>query len=211
MQIAAFLLFTLFVAVYSYFATRKTDEDSADGYFLGGRSLTGVVIAGSLLLTNLSTEQIVGLNGAAYKEGILVMAWETLAAIAMILTAVVLLPKYLKGGISTVPQFLEERYDKVTKTITSGLFLSGYMIVLLPIVLYSGALAISTMFEVPELLGISETQALWITVWGIGIVGSIYAIFGGLKAVAVSDHQCGRASDWWNVHSVFWIIGRWRW
>ena len=187
MQIAAFLLFTLFVAVYSYIATRKTDEDSADGYFLGGRSLTGVVIAGSLLLTNLSTEQIVGLNGAAYKEGILVMAWETLAAIAMILTAVVLLPKYLKGGISTVPQFLEERYDKVTKTITSGLFLSGYMIVLLPIVLYSGALAISTMFEVPELLGVSETQALWITVWGIGIVGSIYAIFGGLKAVAVSD------------------------
>ncbi len=187
MQIAAFLLFTLFVAIYSYYATRNINEDSADGYFLGGRSLTGVVIAGSLLLTNLSTEQIVGLNGAAYKEGILVMAWETLAAIAMILTAVVLLPKYLKGGISTVPQFLEERYDKVTKTITSALFLSGYMIVLLPIVLYSGALAISTMFNVPELLGISDTQALWITVWGIGIVGSVYAIFGGLKAVAVSD------------------------
>ena len=187
MQIATFFLFTAFVAIYSYFATRKTDEDSADGYFLGGRSLTGVVIAGSLLLTNLSTEQIVGLNGAAFKEGILVMAWETLAAIAMVVTAMVLLPRYLKGGISTVPQFLEDRYDKMTKTITSGLFLSGYMIVLLPIVLYSGALAISTMFDVPEMLGVSETAALWITVWGIGTVGSVYAIFGGLKAVAVSD------------------------
>ena len=186
-QISSFLFFTILVAVISYIATRKTKENTNDGYFLGGRSLTGVVIAGSLLLTNLSTEQIVGLNGAAYKEGILVMAWETLAAIAIVITAVVLLPRYLKSGITTVPQFLEERYDKTTKTITSALFLSGYMIVLLPIVLYSGALAINTMFNVPEMLGVSDTTALWISVWGIGIIGSIYAIFGGLKAVAVSD------------------------
>lgn len=187
MQILSFLGFTALVAIISYLATRKTNENSSDGYFLGGRSLTGVVIAGSLLLTNLSTEQIVGLNGAAFKEGILVMAWETLAAIAMVVTAVFLLPRYLKGGITTVPQFLEKRYDKITKTITSGLFLSGYVVVLLPIVLYSGALAINSMFNVPELLNVSKTTALWITVWGIGIIGSIYAIFGGLKAVAVSD------------------------
>ncbi len=186
-QIVSFLVFTLLVAFISYIATRKTADNTSDGYFLGGRSLTGVVIAGSLLLTNLSTEQIVGLNGAAFKEGILVMAWETLAAIAMVVTALVLLPRYLKGGISTVPQFLEKRYDKVTKTITSGLFLSGYVVVLLPIVLYSGALAINTMFNIPELLNVSETKALWITVWGIGIIGSVYAILGGLKAVAVSD------------------------
>ncbi|MBT8324889.1 MAG: solute:sodium symporter family transporter, partial [Winogradskyella sp.] len=187
MQFLTFIGFTLLVAIISYVKTRKTDEGTSDGYFLGGRSLTGVVIAGSLLLTNLSTEQIVGLNGAAFKEGILVMAWETLAAIAMVVTAVFLLPRYLKGGITTVPQFLENRYDKMTKTITSGLFLSGYVVVLLPIVLYSGALAINSMFNVPELLGVSKNTALWITVWGIGIVGSIYAIFGGLKAVAVSD------------------------
>ncbi|OEK08252.1 solute:sodium symporter family transporter [Flavivirga aquatica] len=187
MQILSFLGFTALVAIISYLATRKTDEDSSDGYFLGGRSLTGVVIAGSLLLTNLSTEQIVGLNGSAFKEGILVMAWETLAAIAMVVTAVFLLPRYLTGGITTVPQFLEKRYDKMTKTITSGLFLSGYVVVLLPIVLYSGALAINSMFNVPELLDVSKGTALWITVWGIGIIGSIYAIFGGLKAVAVSD------------------------
>ena len=187
MQILSFVLFTSIVAIIAYVSTRKTNEQSSDGYFLGGRSLTGWVIAGSLLLTNLSTEQIVGLNGAAFKEGILVMAWETLAAIAMVVTAVVLLPRYLKGGISTVPQFLETRFDKMTKTITSGLFLSGYVIVLLPIVLYSGALALNSMFNVPELLNVSKTTALWITVWGIGIIGSIYAVFGGLKAVAVSD------------------------
>ncbi len=187
MAIFTFLAFTLLVAVISYFKTRSTDEQSSEGYFLGGRSLTAGVIAGSLLLTNLSTEQIVGLNGQAYTEGILVMAWETLAAIAMVVTAMFLLPRYLKGGITTVPQFLESRYDKMTKTITSGLFLSGYVVVLLPIVLYSGALAIVTMFDIPETLGISHTTALWLCVWGIGTIGSVYAIFGGLKAVAVSD------------------------
>ncbi|EZH75053.1 transporter [Aquimarina atlantica] len=187
MQFITFIGFTLLVAIIAYIKSRKTDESSSDGYFLGGRSLTGIVIAGSLLLTNLSTEQIVGLNGAAFKEGILVMAWETLAAIAMVVTAVFLLPRYLKGGITTVPQFLQRRYDKTSKTITSALFLSGYVVVLLPIVLYSGALAINTMFDVPDMLNVNETTALWITVFGIGIIGSIYAIFGGLKAVAVSD------------------------
>lgn len=187
MQFITFLGFTLLVALISYIKSKKTDESTSDGYFLGGRSLTGVVIAGSLLLTNLSTEQIVGLNGAAFKDGILVMAWETLAALAMVITAMFLLPRYLKGGLTTIPQFLERRYDKTTKTITSALFLSGYAIVLLPIVLYSGALAISNMFEIPELLGVSKNVALWITVWSIGIIGSIYAIVGGLKAVAVSD------------------------
>lgn len=175
------------VAVIAWWSTRNTDESTSDGYFLGGRSLTAGVIAGSLLLTNLSTEQIVGLNGAAYSEGLLVMAWETLAAITMVLTAVFLLPRYLKGGITTVPQFLEVRYDKFTKTLTSALFLSGYAVILLPIVLYSGALALSIMFELPDLFGVTQPTSILICVWGIGIVGSIYAVFGGLKAVAVSD------------------------
>ncbi len=185
--IFSFVGFTLLVAVISYYATRKTDENSSDGYFLGGRSLTAGVIAGSLLLTNLSTEQIVGLNGSAYTDGLSVMAWETLAAIAMVVTAIFLLPRYLKGGLTTIPQFLAKRFDITTKTITSGLFLTGYVVVLLPVILYSGSVAISGMFNVPELLGVSNSTALVICIWGIGIIGSIYAIFGGLKAVAVSD------------------------
>ncbi len=185
--ILSFLGFTILVAVIAYIATRTTDETSSDGYFLGGRSLTAGVIAGSLLLTNLSTEQIVGLNGSAYKDGLSVMAWETLAAIAMVVTAVFLLPRYLKEGLTTVPQFLARRFDIATKTITSGLFLTGYVVVLLPVILYSGSVAISGMFNVPELLEVSDDTALIICIWGIGIVGSIYAVFGGLKAVAVSD------------------------
>jgi len=187
MGIISFVGFTLLVAIIAYLSTRKTDENSSDGYFLGGRSLTGPIIAGSLLLTNLSTEQIVGMNGVSFRDGLPIIAYEVIAAIAMVFTAFVLLPKYLKSGIATIPQFLENRYSKSTKTIVSLLFLLGYAISMLPTVLYSGALAINTMFDIPDTLGIGPEQALWVTVWLIGIIGSIYAIFGGLKAVAVSD------------------------
>jgi len=185
--IITFIGFTLLVAGIAYWSTKKTDETSSEGYFLGGRSLTAGVIAGSLLLTNLSTEQIVGLNGDAYTDGILVMAWETLAAIAMVICAIWLLPRYLKGGISTIPTFLERRFNKGTKALTSGLFLTGYAVVLLPMVLFTGSKAISGMFNFPEMFGVSSWTAIWICVWAIGLIGSIYAIFGGLKAVAVSD------------------------
>jgi len=185
--IISFLAFTAIVAVFAYLSTRNMEENTSDGYFLGGRSLGAITIAGSLLLTNLSTEQIVGLNGSAYGEGILVMVWETLAALAMVVTAIWLLPRYLKGGIATVPTFLARRFDTQTKTMVSALFLSGYVVVLLPVVLYSGAIAFTTMFDLPDLLGVSKTACTWICVFTIGIIGSIYAIFGGLKAVAVSD------------------------
>ncbi|MGB5820544.1 MAG: solute:sodium symporter family transporter [Saonia sp.] len=187
LSIGSFVGFTLLVGIIAWYATRSTNEKSADGYYLGGRSLGAITIAGSLLLTNLSAEQIVGLNGQAFTEGVLVMAWETLAAIAMIVTAVFLLPKYMRGGITTIPQFIESRFDHQTKAILSTLFLIAYGIVLLPTVLYSGSLAFSTIFDLPTLLGLSQNATIWVCVWSIGIIGSIYAIFGGLKAVAVSD------------------------
>lgn len=187
LSIISFVGFTLLVAAIAWYATRGTNEKSADGFYLGGRSLGAITIAGSLLLTNLSAEQIVGLNGQAFTEGILVMAWETLAAIALVLTAVFLLPKYMKGGITTIPQFIESRFDTQTKSILSLLFLFAYGLVLLPTILYSGSLAFSSMFDLPSVLGISQKATIYLCVWSIGIIGSIYAIFGGLKAVAVSD------------------------
>lgn len=187
LSIISFIGFTLLVAVVAWYATRKTDESTADGYYLGGRTLGAITIAGSLLLTNLSAEQIVGLNGQSFSEGILVMAWETLAAIAIIITAIFLLPKYMRSGITTIPEFIQGRFDTQTKAILSVLFLVAYGVVLLPTILYSGSLAFSTMFDLPETLGISQSAVIWICVWTIGVIGIIYAIFGGLKAVAVSD------------------------
>jgi len=187
LSIISFIGFTLLVALIAWYSTRGTDENSAKGYFLGGRSLGAITIAGSLLLTNLSAEQIVGLNGQSFTEGVLVMAWETLAAIAMIFTAIYLLPKYMRSGITTIPEFIQDRFDHQTKAILSILFLIAFGIVLLPTILYSGSLAFSTMFDLPEILGVSQSTTIWICVWSIGIIGIIYAIYGGLKAVAVSD------------------------
>ena len=178
----SFILATAAVAVVTVLFVRrmKRSENAIEDYFAGGRSLAWPVVAGSLLLTNLSTEQLVGLNGAVFQDGRLVgIAWEVLSAFAMMATALLFLPKYLASGFTTTTGYLEQRYDRMTRRVVSALFLSGYVVVLLPVVLYTGALAVRGMFGL-------ELE-LWLVVAGIGILGSGYAIFGGLRAVAVSD------------------------
>ena len=89
-----FLAYTLFVAAYAWYRLRKEKLSSEEGYFLGGRSLTGVVIAGSMLLTNISTEHLIGMNGSSYKNGFIVIGWEVTSALALIAAAVYFIPKY---------------------------------------------------------------------------------------------------------------------
>ncbi|MDG1968479.1 MAG: solute:sodium symporter family transporter [Flavobacteriaceae bacterium] len=182
-----FLAYTLFVAGYSWYKLRKEKLNSHEGYFLGGRSLTGVVIAGSMLLTNISTEHLIGMNGSSYKNGFIIIAWEVTSALALILTAVYFVPKYLKMGLTTIPQFLENRFDGFTRSLVAFFLMISFIVTLLPIVLYTGAINLESIFNVSELLGVSQTQGMNYTIWAIGLVGSLYAIFGGLKAVAVSD------------------------
>jgi SSS family solute:Na+ symporter len=183
----SFLAFTATVAVISWWVTRKDRMDSSEAYFLAGRSLTAWVIAGSLILTNLSTEHLIGLNADAFNHTIAVMAWETTAALAMVLAALYFLPKYLRIGLTTIPEYLARRFDNQTRVIATTLFLFSYAIAILPVVLLFGAEGLESLFEVSESLGISATQSKWFMVWGIGVLGSLYAIFGGLKAVAISD------------------------
>ena len=181
-SIISFILATAAVAVLTYTIVirMKRSDDPTEEYFTGGRALTWPVVAGSLLLTNLSTEQLVGLNGAVFGDKALVgVAWEALAAFAMIATALLFLPTYMASGFTTTPAFLEKRFDKMTRSLVSGLFLFGYVTVLLPVVLYTGSLALIGMFDIK--------LPLWMIVAIIGILGSSYAIFGGLKSVAVSD------------------------
>lgn len=161
--------------------------DTAEAYFLAGRSLTAWVIAGSLMLTNLSTEHLIGLNGDAFNHSIAVMAWETTAALAMVLAALYFVPKYLRVGLATIPDFLAMRFDDRTRLVATLLFLFSYSIAILPVVLLFGAAGLESLFDVSTVFGISELQAKWLMVFGIGLLGSLYAILGGLKAVAVSD------------------------
>ncbi|MBY5940475.1 solute:sodium symporter family transporter [Halomonas sp. DP5N14-9] len=185
---ASFLFFTGLVAFITWRITRRDDHSSTSGFFLAGRSLTFPLIAGSLLMTNLSTEQMVGLNGSAFTDGLSVMAWEVVAVMALVALALFFLPRFLKSGIATLPQLLEIRFDKGTQLITNVIFLIAYAVVLLPIILYSGAIGLQGMLDLSGLTGIeSSTTLLWLTVWIVGIIGSIYALFGGLRTVAVSD------------------------
>lgn len=187
LAILSFIFFTALVGFISYKATKDENLTETTGYFLGGRSLPWYVIAGSLFLTNISAEQLTGLNGNAFASGANVMAWETVAALTMIVLAVVFLPRYLKGGITTVPQFLESRYGKRMRSVSSFIFIYAIVIGFLPFVLYAGAITLGKLFDVSGTLGISHEAATWVMIIGLGVVGGIYAIFGGLKAVAVSD------------------------
>ncbi|MDV2684391.1 solute:sodium symporter family transporter [Alkalihalophilus lindianensis] len=180
------IIFMALVGWVSYIKSKNSVNDS-DGYFLAGRGLTGGFIAGSLLLTNLSAEQLIGLNGQAYRANLSNMAWEVTAALAIVICALILLPRYLGGAFTTLPEFLSTRFDEGVRRYTVVLFMLGYVLVTIPSVLYSGALAILRLFDVPELLGISLEQSVWLVIWVVGIIGALYAIFGGLKAVAVSD------------------------
>ena len=184
--LASCIGFMALVAWVSYVKTRG-QAGTPEGYFLAGRGLTGTFIAGSLLLTNLSAEQLIGLNGSAYAFNLSSMAWEVTAVFALVIMATVLLPRYLRGGFTTLPEFLGRRFDDRVRRLSVLLFILGYGLVTIPSVLYSGSVAVLELFDVGALLGVGDASALLIVIFLIGAVGGLYAVAGGLRAVAVSD------------------------
>jgi len=164
---------------------------SKDSFFLAGRSLTAPVIAGSLLLTNISTEQLVGLAGSAYAFNMSSMAWEVTAGLACIVMALFLLPRYLRGGFSTLPQFLESRFDARVRRASALLFVLGYMLITLPSVLYSGSIAILALTDLSAVTGLDHATALLVTMLLVALIGGGFAITGGLRAIAISDTLFG--------------------
>ncbi len=182
-----FIAFTVFVAILSAYKTRDEKLDTEEGYFLAGRGLPGIVIAGSLMMTNLSAEQLVGTNGQAFSGSMATMAWEATSAFALIILAFVLLPKFLKGGIATIPEFYEKRYDTATMRMFSIMFLFAYVITMLPTILYSGAVALEKIFDISAIFNVSYFTGILIVCFATGIIGMCYSVFGGLKAVAYSD------------------------
>ncbi|MDF1764866.1 MAG: solute:sodium symporter family transporter [Gammaproteobacteria bacterium] len=186
LTLASCLFFMGLVAWVSYRQTRG-EVATRDGYFLAGRGLSAVFIAGSMLLTNLSAEQLIGLNGSAYGFNLSSMGWEVTAAVSTIAMAFLFLPRYLAGAFSTLPEFLNDRFDGGVRRASVVLFMVGYGLVTIPSVLYSGSIAVLQLFDVPALTGLDYSAALALTIVAIGSIGGIYAVFGGLRAVAVSD------------------------
>ncbi len=184
----SFLFFTALVGVLTWFFARGKEISSNEGFFLAGRSLTFPFIAASLLLTNLSTEQLVGLNGDGFTAGLSVMVWEVVAVITLVLMALFFLPRFLKSGITTVPDFLEIRFGRSARIVCSVIFLLAYMLQLLPIILYTGAVGLTGILDLTKLTGIEdESTLLWMSVWIVGVIGMIYALFGGLRSIVISD------------------------
>ncbi|SOC57438.1 solute:Na+ symporter, SSS family [Chromohalobacter canadensis] len=188
LTLLSFVFFTGLVAFITWRMTRHDDHRHSKGYFLAGRSLTFPVIAGSLLMTNLSTEQMVGLNGAAFTDGLSVMAWEVVAVVSLVAMAMFFLPRFLKSGITTLPELLALRFDRTTQLLANIIFMVAYAVILLPSILYSGALGLMGLLDLKALTGIESTYTLLIgTVVAVGLGGAIYALFGGLRSIAISD------------------------
>ncbi len=189
--IISFLLFTVIVAVISWYKTRKQKFRTPADYFLGNRSFGFMMVGGSLFLTNISANQFIGENESVYTNNMSVMAWGISSVLAMLIVSEFFMPVYLKIGAVTSADFLEKRFDKSTKRIVTLIFLAGYLINLVPAVLYGGAVALDGIFNVTAFLGVSHFVAIAILVAAIGLVGCLYTLLGGLKAITISDTMLG--------------------
>ena len=187
LQLSVFVLITAAIGWLTY---RKVSSDLAaqgglgtarEEVFLAGKGLSWVVVAGSITLTNLSTDQLVGMNG---NQMVLLAWWELAAVVGLVILGKVILPVYYRYNCTTTTELLEKRYgDRRIRALIGLLFLLGNLFIFIPAMLYGGSLFIQTMFNV-------DIPLLWIAI-AFALVGSAYAVLGGLRAVAVSDAYSG--------------------
>lgn len=185
--IISFLVIVAAIWIFSYRKSKKVNINSSEGYFMGGRSLGALNVAGAIILTNLSTDQLVGENGQSYVAGMQVMAWEVTATVAIVALGLIFLPKYFKFGIDTVPDFLEMRYNTFIKRMMSGMFIFTYITSFLPVLLYSGALVFNQIFHVDQIFHTTELVAVIGICIIVGIIAIAYLLMGGLALTAHSD------------------------
>ena len=176
---AVFIIYFLVVSTYGYtiYRKRKKDEHDAKAYFLAEGTLTWWAIGASLIASNISAEQFIGMSGEGFFLGIAVAAYEWVAAIALIIVAVWFIPVYLKNKIYTMPQFLKTRYNESTALIMAVFWLFLYVFVNLTSILYLGAIAIN---------GMAGGEYLHIIMLGLALFALLISL-GGMKVVAYTD------------------------
>jgi len=152
-------------------------EKNTSDYFLAGRALPWWAIGASLIAANISAEQIIGMSGSAFVMGIAISSYEWMAALTLLIVGKYLLPVFLKHRIYTMPQFLERRYDHRVRTVMALFWLVVYVFVNLTSILWLGALAVNT---------VTGFDLIWGLV-GLGAFAAAYSLYGGLKAVALTD------------------------
>jgi len=175
LDLSFFIAFLLLVIGISLYASRK--EETSEDYFLAGRGLSWWLIGFSLIASNISTEHFIGMSGQGFGLGLAIASFEWMSAITLIIVAIFFLPKFIKSGIYTMPEYLEYRYNSTTRLIMAIFMLLFYVFVSIATVLYSGALALHSIFGIKVIVGI----------WAIGLFAGAYTVYGGLKAVVWTD------------------------
>lgn len=187
------VFFAFIAAVVSIGILKSRHEKDSEGYFLAGRGLMWWLIGFSLIAANISTEQFVGMSGQAANDdvGLAIASYEWIAAITLVIVAFFFLPKFLKSGIYTIPEFLEYRFNHFARTLMSLLMVVIYVAVTIAAVIYSGAKTAEVLFGNIEFMGVHLDVLT--TSWIIGVLAAVYVAAGGLKACAWADLLQGSA------------------
>jgi SSS family solute:Na+ symporter len=187
------IFFAFVIAVITVGIGKSRHEKDSEDYFLAGRDLTWWLIGFSLIAANISSEHFVGMSGqAARYVGLAIASYEWMAAITLVVVAFFFLPKFLRAGIYTIPEFLEYRFDHASRTLMSLLVMLIYILVTIPAVIYSGGLTIVVLFRDINLGGGFQVT-LANASWTIGVLAAVYVVAGGLKACAWADLIQGSA------------------
>ena len=174
-----FIAYCLLILSVGLFVSRgkKGDERDAGDYFLAGRGLAWWAIGASIIASNISAEQFVGMSGSGYAIGLAIASYEWMAAATLLIVGKFFLPIFLRNRIYTMPQFLEERYGTRIRTLMAVFWLGLYVFVNLTSILWLGSIAVN------QVTGMDQMLALTL----LGLFALAYQLYGGLKAVALTD------------------------
>lgn len=167
----------IFMMGFGVWISQRGKQETAQDYFLASKALPWWAVGGSLIASNISAEQFIGMSGSGYVVGFAIASYELMAALTLLLVAKFFLPIYLEKGIYTMPQFLQDRFDHRVRTGLAIFWVLLFIFVNITSVLYLGGLALETIMNIPLIYGVI----------GLAIFASTFSIMGGLKAVVWTD------------------------
>ncbi len=176
LDLSIIIFYLLFVTALGFYLGSKHED--AEDYFLAGRKLTWPIIGFSLFASNMSSNSLVGLAGAGYKDGFSVYSYEWMAVVILIIFAIFFLPFYLKNKVFTIPEYLEKRYSYIVRAYASGIAIILNILVDIAATLYAGGLVIQLIFP---------GFVLWQIILGLAVIAGIYTVAGGLSSVMYTD------------------------
>ena len=175
----AYLLIIVFLG--GWIARKKKTSQSAEDYFLAGKSLPWWAIGASLIAANISAEQFIGMSGSGFAGGLAVASYEFMAAITLIIVAKFFMPIFIRQGIYTIPEFVEKRYSRQLRTILAVFWIALFVFVNLTSVLFLGGKAIDT------IIGTGDGRLIVPSIMGLAVIAALYSLRGGLSSVAWTD------------------------